>query len=312
MSTTFLNLPVELRRMIKDWVDPSDLRTHVWLYLTHSSCSALYDDRTDPEGFWRRLCWNCGLGRLPDEEAELSDDEFEWRSIAIECVRRDGFCTLPHCGESLLEYNRARMRENAAYVEVCTPLRVREDYREDGGKATFDVHPALCHVDFRASSENHHYEPHPVENDAHFRWHCNAATKNETPVDVKKRAYVGDHPLAARSFATATPVSNMMLFSFVQMGSTKDLDFDRPVTVFDVLSAIHQDLDGELSVHDVHSYLAHGSTPHAKCVAQAKWGVEEAFANLQNGREVLTLCPIKGMKVDELTDYGAAVFIDLY
>lgn len=104
MPTTFLHLPVELRRMIKDWVDPADLRTHVCFYLTHPGCSALYDNTMGHEWFWRRLCWSCGLGQLPEEEWSLSDDD--WRDIAIECVGRDGFCTLPYCGESLLEYNR--------------------------------------------------------------------------------------------------------------------------------------------------------------------------------------------------------------
>ncbi len=202
------------------------------------------------------------------------------------------------------------MRENAAYVKPLQPLHIREDYREDGGKARFDVHPALYHVDFRTADESPYAVSTPVEHDAHFRRQPNAATKNETPVDVKKRAYVGDHSLAARSFATATPISNMMLFSFVGIGETMELDFRRAITVSDVLSAIQQEyvlppskehcpgvsadvdlcvyrLDKELSVRDAHSHLLHA--PHANCVKWAGWGLEEAFENLQTAREVLTL-----------------------
>ncbi|PIL24805.1 hypothetical protein GSI_12691 [Ganoderma sinense ZZ0214-1] len=315
-ATTFLHLPVELRRMIKDSVDPSDLRTHVCLYLAHSSCSALYHDSLGQKRFWRRLCWNCGIGQLPDEDDEFLDDD-DWRQIALECVHRCGFnCTLPHCGESLLEYNRMRMRENGRFVGLFTPLRVYEDYRADDGKARFDIHPALYHVDFCATKESPGFFPHPVEHDAHFRWHPNPPTKAEARglinVDPKKRAYVGQHPLAARSFATATPVSNVALFKFVGSGTITDIDLDRAVTVFDVLSAIHKDLDTDLSVRDVRSHLGFGFSGHLQCVAQEKWGVEEAFDNLQSARDVLRLCPIKEMTVEELTDDGPAVFFELY
>ena len=72
------------------------------------------------------------------------------------------------------------MRENAAYVKPLQPLHIREDYREDGGKARFDVHPALYHVDFRTADESPYAVSTPVEHDAHFRRQPNAATKNET------------------------------------------------------------------------------------------------------------------------------------
>lgn len=112
--------------MIKDSVDPSDLRTHVFLYLAHSSCSDLYEDATGSNRFWERLCWNCGIGLLPDEEPKLSDDE--WRDVSIECVRRDGFCMLPHCGESLLEYNRAYMLpdDSTAFLLFLTNHTLQE------------------------------------------------------------------------------------------------------------------------------------------------------------------------------------------
>ena len=92
--------------MTKDWINLVDLRTHVCFYLAHPGCSALYDGTMGHEQFWRRLCWSCGLGQLPDEW-NVSDDD--WHDIAIECAGRDGFCTLAHCGESLLEYNRMFM-----------------------------------------------------------------------------------------------------------------------------------------------------------------------------------------------------------
>ena len=207
------------------------------------------------------------------------------------------------------------MRENGGYVEPFVPLHVYEDYRRDEGKARFDIHPALCHVDFRAAAEFPGNDHPPVENDAYFRQHHNAAIKDETPVDAAQRAYVGSHPLAARSFATATPISNMALFSFIKLGETTVIDLNRAITVLDVLSAIHQEyvslaslckgalkfdellltlahvcsLDVEVSVRDVRFYLGYGPITHSQCVTRAKWSIEDAFEKFQSPREILTL-----------------------
>ena len=102
MVASFLDLPAELGLMIKNAIPASDLRTHVCFYLSSPHCAILYDSDPDPDDFWMRACWSCGIGAL--------DVEFimqrSWRDIAFECIQADGFCTHPQCGESLLEYNR--------------------------------------------------------------------------------------------------------------------------------------------------------------------------------------------------------------
>ena len=103
-----LHLPHELLLIIKEHIDPSDLRTHVCYYLSDPRVSALYDSELDPDAFWKLACWNCGIGAglTPSEET----GDFTWKDIAIDCIVRDGFCEHPHCGEALMDYNRERTK----------------------------------------------------------------------------------------------------------------------------------------------------------------------------------------------------------
>ena len=96
-------LPIELRFMIKDAIAHDDLRTHVCFYLSHPDVAELYGGSEDQDEFWKRLCWNCGIGLLPGEDAQ---EEVSWRTIAVDCIQRDGFCMHEDCGEYVLEYNR--------------------------------------------------------------------------------------------------------------------------------------------------------------------------------------------------------------
>ena len=98
-------LPIELRFMIKDAIAHDDLRTHVCFYLSHPDVAELYGGSEDQDEFWKRLCWNCGIGLLPGEDAQ---EEVSWRTIAVDCIQRDGFCMHEDCGEYVLEYNRKR------------------------------------------------------------------------------------------------------------------------------------------------------------------------------------------------------------
>lgn len=95
-------LPTEILILIRDWIDPSDLRTHVCYYLSSRKVSSLYDTEEDADEFWELACWHCGIGLTPSDE----DAGRLWRDVAIECIKQDGFCTLPGCGESLLRRNR--------------------------------------------------------------------------------------------------------------------------------------------------------------------------------------------------------------
>ena len=93
--------PPEIHLIIKSLIPATDLRTHVCLYLSSPDCAALYDSEADPDLFWQRACWECGIGRLPDEDSEM----LNWKDVAINSILQDGFCSHPQCGESLLEYN---------------------------------------------------------------------------------------------------------------------------------------------------------------------------------------------------------------
>ena len=109
MTSTFFNLPPELQLLIKDCISPTDLRTHVCLYLSDPECASLYDSLPKPDSFWKLICWENGLGQLPHESESTSaetDTTSTWRDIATSTILADGFCTHPQCGEALLAYNR--------------------------------------------------------------------------------------------------------------------------------------------------------------------------------------------------------------
>ena len=89
--------------MIKSNLEPWDLRSIVCLYLADPRlCAALYDWEEDSGQFWKLVCWKNGIGRLP---GDMEVDNV-WFKIAVECVKLDGFCKHPYCGERLLRYNR--------------------------------------------------------------------------------------------------------------------------------------------------------------------------------------------------------------
>ncbi|KAI0798641.1 hypothetical protein BC629DRAFT_1501471 [Irpex lacteus] len=95
-------LPVELLLLVKEHILLSDLRTHVCFYNTCRTIAAFYGDNSQQNAFWRRACALSGIGWLRGDSS--------WKEIALETIAKDGFCTHPHCGATLLGWN-------AAYVE---------------------------------------------------------------------------------------------------------------------------------------------------------------------------------------------------
>ena len=94
-------LPIEILLLIKRSIHPSDLRTHVCYYLSSPKIALLYDSAKEGDAFWELACWYCGLGVVPsDEESGKS-----WKDVAIDCIKHDGFCTIPWCGENRLRQN---------------------------------------------------------------------------------------------------------------------------------------------------------------------------------------------------------------
>ncbi|TFK82267.1 hypothetical protein K466DRAFT_590628, partial [Polyporus arcularius HHB13444] len=232
--SSFLSLPPELQCMVKDAISPSDLRTHVCLYLSDPSCAALYDSLRDADTFWQHLCWSCGLGMLPDEE--LGD--ITWREIALKCVESDGFCTHPQCGESLLEYNRERMRESAKYMAPGEVLLVDDDFRDYYEDVSLDAHRVFGRVSFRErypSGVYHYGRPLPVDDDAYLR--IDAAGVPAPIPAGSARAYLGQHPLVSRSFATAAPIYNLYILPICDVNMYPEFidRRSRAVTVYDIL-----------------------------------------------------------------------------
>ena len=90
-------LPVELLLVIKEYIPLSDLRTHVCFYHTCRAIASFYGDTSQQNAFWRRSCALAGIGWLKGDSS--------WKEIAFETIARDGFCSHPHCGGTLLTWN---------------------------------------------------------------------------------------------------------------------------------------------------------------------------------------------------------------
>ena len=95
-------IPLEILLIVRGYIHPSDLPTHVCFYQSSPWIADIYDSEMDTEDFWELACWSCGIGATGVD----SQDNVRWRDIAIDCIERDGFCTIPGCGEELLEANR--------------------------------------------------------------------------------------------------------------------------------------------------------------------------------------------------------------
>lgn len=90
-------LPIELLLVIKEYIPLSDLRTHVCFYHTCRAIASFYGDASQQNAFWRRSCALSGIGWLKGDSS--------WKEIAFETIARDGFCSHPHCGGTLLNWN---------------------------------------------------------------------------------------------------------------------------------------------------------------------------------------------------------------
>ena len=136
------------------------------------------------------------------------------------------------------------MQECEDHIEPFSPVHVTQDYH---GDVSFAPSPVLSHIDFRPVRERITFEEHDVEEDAHLRVAGGASSQgqNADPSEsmVVRRAYIGQHPIAMRSFATATPTLNIFLLDIVgwSMPGDPTLTLRRPVTVLDVLELMHRE-----------------------------------------------------------------------
>ncbi|TBU51460.1 hypothetical protein BD310DRAFT_1043541 [Dichomitus squalens] len=288
MPVTLFDLPAELWLMIKSYLEPWDLRTIVCLYLADSRFVVLYDWEEDPDKFWKLACWHNGIGQFPTD-VDQDEGEPSWLGIALECIQSCGFCRHPYCGEALLKHNREHIQENEDYVEECSAMTFDEGPYTD---ANLTPNPVLSNVRFRPSTE-FRQETYPLEEDAYLH------RSDDLDCDVSERAYIGEHPIAARSFATATPISVILLLGVVteDLPDEYALELERPVTVYDVLAMIRKSLDKRLPATDVANHLEF----HWRCAEWNGWDVANASENLRTTRDVLSVCPIRSLELVELT-----------
>ena len=90
-------LPNELLLLVKEHIPLADLRTHVCYYHTCRTVASFYGDNSQQAEFWRKSCCMAGIGWLKADSS--------WKEIAFETIAKDGFCTHPHCGGKLLDWN---------------------------------------------------------------------------------------------------------------------------------------------------------------------------------------------------------------
>lgn len=270
------DFPPELLLIIKEFVEDWDLRTHVCFYLSSPKVAALYDSGKHPDAFWRLACWNNGLTGGPTDVVDFEDededmrDEAEshfggpspWRDVAVDYITRDGFCTHPHCGEALLEYNRKPrshvahaakahgltclllgqcMREAQEDVQVFKPIHSRS---EDDSLSPLIAHQVFEHIEFKQFSDV--FRRSRVEDDAHLRAPGDSPRRG-TDLSYMHRPddypgmYLAEHPLVAGSFATSPPVDSVMLLHLIGRPLPGGIVVQTgPVTVLDIVSAIHE------------------------------------------------------------------------
>ncbi|KAI0642040.1 hypothetical protein C8Q79DRAFT_1121967 [Trametes meyenii] len=109
------------------------------------------------------------------------------------------------------------------------------------------------------------------------------------------------HPLVAQSFATFPPTSHLFIFDIAgRMPNIPELDTEDNggVTVLDVVSNIYPELDKPLTAYDVSEYLER----HEDCIPK-NWTVREAVASLGTLRQIMRVCPIEGLWIEEIDPY---------
>ena len=125
------------------------------------------------------------------------------------------------------------MREVAEDIEeMFEPLQITEGYR---GRAPIIPHKAFGKIRFRPGSEKRTGRRFELGQDAHL------CIDKASPDVGENRAYLKDHTLLARSFATFVPTSSVFLVDLAAFhGHQCEMETWRSVTVYDVLNLIHK------------------------------------------------------------------------
>ncbi|KAI0699588.1 hypothetical protein BC835DRAFT_1412571 [Cytidiella melzeri] len=237
-TTTEARLPTELLLIVKEFIPLFDLRTHVCFYNTCRTTASFYGNNSEQAAFWRRVCALSGIGWLKADSS--------WKEIAFETIVKDGFCSHPHCGGTLLDWNATR---------VANAMRLYDwDPEEGAWDAAFDEHavewtredrPVLvCSSIFRHIRFSDNALPPWYMAMTDPRLHTDA----DAP--APSQSWIAAHPVASRSFATF-PTVRRMRFHYNNYTYGNKADSAMGVTVWDVLRSIQVDLDFELTIREL-------------------------------------------------------------
>ena len=182
------------------------------------------------------------------------------------------------------------------------------DYEE---RIAISGHKLFRHIEFRRDRPRFTVtERSPIERDAHLRMPGTPARRInnedfESQPDDYPGLYLGEHPLAARSFATLAPVSSMLLLYFARTWSGGDgwITLSRPIIILDVLKHIYKEyvrpqslsvaspadvnscsLDNYLNVMSAYEHIS----LHEGCIPE-KWSHTEAFRIACTMRSMLSV-----------------------
>ncbi|KAL1940840.1 hypothetical protein VTO73DRAFT_7881 [Trametes versicolor] len=309
--------PLEIFLVIRNTIPLGDIRTHVCFYKTHPRITAMYDSEKDDDDFWRRVCWHSGIGAL--DKDDLAHPHC-WRGIALELVEKDGFCKHPRCGEGLLEYNSRRMERVASWFK---PLTVFSDWKEDlytASDSETEEAATGAHMDVdnkegddEKDDRPPHLIPHRVLTGIEFRdrpWGGYYGVREDAQLRAEE-AYGGsallhDHLLVQRSFATDIPVDGICV------GEMGGHEFRREnvtrrtgVTVLDVMTTIHADLDIPLTDYEQSQLV-----DHLNCTFSSNGlSEDDVYARFHTLRDTLNECHISEFYYDGTIINGAPMLI---
>ncbi|KAI0785583.1 hypothetical protein C8Q75DRAFT_320276 [Abortiporus biennis] len=245
------SLPNELLSMIKAEIPESDLRTHTCFYNVSRHFAALYGSERNVERFFEKAYILSGLGILPKENHK----NISWVDLATQIIIEDGFCDHPECGGSRLDANAELMSrlEFKPAVPYWSSLEIYGSSFEFEGDIKDEVSDDPPGKN-RYSGSNLELNP-LFKSFISFteRYTSSSGTgpyKDSLlryPVPQNTISHLHSHPIASRSFATFPPVCTAFIYFRCDRDAVIPMNIFG-VTVWDVISQIHEMIDNDLPV----------------------------------------------------------------
>ncbi|KAI0741310.1 hypothetical protein C8Q80DRAFT_1273775 [Daedaleopsis nitida] len=285
-----LPFPLEIYLLVKDHISEDDLRTHVCYHESDPRIAALYD--SDPQGdtFWEILCWKCGIGAMRKEthSAVYLAHPWFWRDLAVDLIHCDGFCTYPGCGEALLKYNRARMRQAQRVIRPLSVLRCDED--QTCHHSRLGMHRALTEISFVDENLWKRNKRAGMLQQAFLRQpNLENAWTEDAEQDMPDFAITLEaHPLITRSYATSIPVDYLELGLIQGYRMPKNLvENGQGIVVRDVVRVFFENLNCYLTVAEAAEFVEDHEDHFP-----TSWTPSDVFRKLRMLRGMLSICPV--------------------